>query len=48
MADCELRQRKKEGDGVDRLQEDTTEMKFVGKDEVQTENKQDPVRYLSI
>lgn len=48
MADCELRQRKKEDDGVSRLQEDNIEIKTVGQDKVQTENIEEPVRYLSI
>lgn len=45
MADCELRQRKKEEDRVDRLQEDIEEIQSIGQDQVQTEIKQDPVRY---
>lgn len=46
MAECELRQRKKEGDDGIELQESNEEIKSVGSDQVQTENKSELVRYL--
>lgn len=46
MAECELRQRKKEEDGEDKQEEANEEMKSVGQDHVQTENKTDPVRFV--
>lgn len=46
MAECELRQRKKEGD--DELQESNEEIKSAGSDQVQTENKSELVRFAPI
>lgn len=50
MAECELRQRKKEEDGEDNcpvLQTDNEEMKSHGQDHVQTDNKPEPVRFIT-
>jgi len=49
MAECELRQRKKEEDGEDNcpvLRTDNEEMESRGQDQVQTENKPEPVRFI--
>lgn len=45
MAECELRQRKKEEGGDDKLQPVNEEVKSVLQDKVQPENKPEPVRY---
>lgn len=48
MAECELRQRKKEDDTSDKLQKDDEEIKFVEQDQDQTEDKPEPVRCILI
>lgn len=48
MAECELRQRKKEGHDGNELQESNEEIKSVGSDPVQTENKSELVRFIPI
>lgn len=44
MAECELRQRKKEDDTSDTLQKNDEEIKLVAQDQDQTEDKPEPVR----
>jgi len=46
MAECELRQRKKEDDGEINLQEDKEEIKSAEQDQVRSENKLEPVRFI--
>lgn len=47
MAECELRQRKKDEDGEIKLQEVNDEIKSpTEQDQVQTENKPEPVRFI--
>lgn len=48
MAECELRQRKKEGDDGNKLQESNEEVKSIGSDQVLIENKSELVRLISI
>lgn len=48
MAECELRQRKKEDDGEINLQEDKEEMKSAEQDKVHSENKSEPVRFILV
>lgn len=48
MAECELRQRKKEDDGEINLQEDKEEIKSVEQDKVHSENKPEPVRFIDV
>lgn len=43
MAECELRQRKKEEDRGEKLQENKEEAKSGEQDQPQTENKSEPV-----
>lgn len=47
MAECELRQRKKEEDGGVKLQEDNDEIKStIEQDQVQSDIKLEPVRFI--
>jgi len=48
MAECELRQRKKEDNGEVNLQEDKETIKSADPNQVQTQNKPEPVRFISI
>jgi len=48
MAECELRQRKKEDDGEVNLQKDKEEIKSAEQDKVHIENKPDPVRFILV
>jgi len=48
MAECELRQRKKEDDGEVNLQEDKEEIKSAEQDQVHIENKPEPVRFIFV
>lgn len=48
MAECELRQRKKEDDGEVNLQEDKEEIKSAEQDQVHNENKPEPVRFIFV
>lgn len=45
MAEYELRQRKKEDNAEDKPEGTHEEIKSIGQDQVQIENKADPVRY---
>lgn len=47
MAECELRQRKKEEDGEVNKQ-DKEEIKHDEQDQVKTENKSEPVRFIPV
>jgi len=48
MAECELRQRKKEDDGEVNLQEDKEEIKSAEQDQVHIENKPESVRFIFV
>lgn len=46
MAECELRQRKKEEDGEYKPEETNEKIKSIGQDQVQTEIKTETVRFI--
>jgi len=48
MAECELRQRKKEDDEEVNLQENKEEIKSAEQDQVHTENKPEQVRFIFV
>lgn len=48
MAECELRQRKKDDNEEVNLQEDTGEIKPTEQDQIHIENKPEPVRFIFV
>lgn len=48
MAECELRQRKKEDDGEVNLQKDKEEIKSAEQGQLHIENKPEPVRFIFV
>lgn len=48
MAECELRQRKKEESGENDLQQNNDTIGTAGQDQIQAENKTEPVSFIPI
>jgi len=48
MAECELRQRKKDGNEEGNFQEDAGEIKPTEQDQIHIENKPEPVRFIFV